>query len=122
MNHGGAPEVEHTNLQQPVCKSDIMPSSQMHLKYDIYNSNNNYAASGPVEFVEHPSSFGVPKRSLNGELAELKIVFEMLAALKLRFSLVPINVSLADKNYLTLDNDLISTWQRALVETLLITI
>lgn len=121
MNHGGAPEVEHTSLQQPVCKSDIM-SSQMHLKYYIYNSNNNYAASEPVEFGEHPSSFGVPKRSLNGELAELKIVFEMLAALKLRFSLVPINVSLADKNYLTLDNDLISTWQRALVETLLITI
>lgn len=46
----------------------------------------------------------------------------MLTALKLRFSLVLINVSLADKNYLTLDNDLITTWQRAPVETLLITI
>lgn len=75
-----------------------------------------------MEFTEHPSSFGIPKRGLNGKLAELKRVFEMLTALKLRFSLDPINVSLADKNYLTLDNDLIASWQRALVETLLITI
>lgn len=73
-----------------------------------------------VAFRKHPSD--VPKRGLNGELAELKIVFEMLTEFKLRFSLVPIHVSLADQNYLTLDNDLITTWQRALVETLLITI
>lgn len=46
----------------------------------------------------------------------------MLTALELRFSLDPINVSLADTSYLTLDNDLITGWQRALVETLLITI
>lgn len=46
----------------------------------------------------------------------------MLTALNLQFSLVPIYGSLADKTCLTLCNDLINSWQWALLEVLLIII
>lgn len=74
-------------------------------------------------FREHSSSFGILERDLNGKQAQSKkSLFEILTALNLQFSLVPNHRSIAAQKYSTLCNDLISSWQEALLDVLLITI
>lgn len=74
-------------------------------------------------FREHSSSFGILERDFNGTQAQSKkSLFEILTALNLLFSLVPNQSSIAAQKYSTLCNDLISSWQEALLDVLLITI